>query len=639
MLSWFAPVLAQTIMLVMMALNRRWLFAAMLAPGILTCMVSAMANLSRARRRGSAARDEAGDGRHGMGAAGDPDAAMPAGGRATRAQGAQRGSGFPAIESRPLESLLLGGRDGTPTTPVGHGTGTRTAPATLSWRHVLRQWTCADLSSGPVVALGADGPVRLDLSASGPHALVAGTTGSGKSLFLEAWCASYAFLMPPTRLNFVLLDFKGGATFRAIGRLPHAAGCVSDLDLRHATRALKAIEAELKRRERLVADHHATRLDQLPDPPPRLIVMVDEFHALKDQLPGYVDRLVALASLGRSLGMNLVLCTQNPMGQLSPQLKANVNLNVCLRVRDALQSKEMLGTDAAGDIPAGMPGAAWIHDGDGVVAMRCAPLSDAPAFTDACALAGRFLGLARRDPLFSPPLPRVVARGSPAMIALRDDGVTTHPLTLDPRRGPVAIVGPSGRGKTALLDAMHRALVALRVPVLRCRPDELGGPPLPPSSIDATPGPVIAGPGPSDGRTGMDPGLSDKISGIGESCGTNASSDAGAMPRFALLVDDADALLDPMGGHPGRQTFLDALSRPGPFVAFCVSSARHLRHPEHCSVRFLFPCGDKTADTFAGIPTWMHGEFSPDDCQTPGRAALLDGAHAWIVQCVAPASA
>lgn len=574
-LAWFAPAVAQCVMLAVMVLDRRWLFVAMMAPGIVTCLVSAMANVPRLRQRQRERRERA--------AAGGASAAS--GSQAASGHGNEGDGGrFPDLATVPLESLLVTG--------APHGgppDGVR-----VDWRQVLRQWCCGDMAAGVPVGLGVDGTMGLDLVSLGPHALVAGTTGSGKSLFLEAWCASFAFAMPPERLNFVFLDFKGGSTFRAIRRLPHAVGCVSDLDLRHARRALKAIEAELKRRERMAASQHVAGFDQMTDPPPRLIVVVDEFHALKDQLPGYVDRLVSLASLGRSLGMNLVLCTQNPMGQLSPQLKANINLNVCLRVRDTMQSKELIGSGLAGRIPAALPGAAWAHDGDRTVPLRCAPLADARSFADACGLAHRFRGGSSPVPLFSPPLPRSVTREGHAVIAMVDDGVATRPLELDPTRGPIAIVGPPGRGKTTLLATIGEALEDLGIPVARRSPEGLAEP-LPP---------------PPPSRRGI--------------------------PSWALLVDDADALLDPMGGHPGRARLLEALRRPGPFVAFCLTSARHLRHPEHCAVRVVFPCGDKTADTFAGIPPAMHGEFSPDDCHTPGRAALVDGARHWPVQCASP---
>lgn len=99
----------------------------------------------------------------------------------------------------------------------------------------------------------------------------------------------------PEHLNFVFLDFKGGSAFRKLERLPHTVGSVCDLDLAHAVRALRALEAELTRREQLSAAVHASDIRDMVNPPPRLIVVIDEFHALKDQLPDYVNRLVRIA--------------------------------------------------------------------------------------------------------------------------------------------------------------------------------------------------------------------------------------------------------------------------------------------------------------------------------------------------------
>ncbi|MFR4489301.1 MAG: hypothetical protein ACLT3W_05495 [Bifidobacterium pseudocatenulatum] len=112
------------------------------------------------------------------------------------------------------------------------------------------------------------------------------------------------------------------------------------------------------------------------NPPPRLIVVIDEFHALKDQLPDYVNRLVRIASLGRSLGMYLIACTQNPMGQVSADMKANMSVSICLRVRDRLQSCELLGDGRAADLSPAMPGAAFCNDSEQVTAFRCATAAD-----------------------------------------------------------------------------------------------------------------------------------------------------------------------------------------------------------------------------------------------------------------------
>ena len=119
---------------------------------------------------------------------------------------------------------------------------------------------------------------------------------------------------PPDRLHFVFLDFKGGSAFSVIERLPHTVGSVCDLDLNHAVRALRGAGAGAATQEHLVAAERVGSIGQLQSPPPSLIVVIDEFHALNNQLPDYVDRLVRIASLGRSLGMHVIACTQNPLG-------------------------------------------------------------------------------------------------------------------------------------------------------------------------------------------------------------------------------------------------------------------------------------------------------------------------------------
>lgn len=187
---------------------------------------------------------------------------------------------------------------------------------------------------------------------------MAGTTGSGKSVLLQDWCVALAATHPSQALQFVLLDFKGGSAMERLCALPHVRGCVNDLDLKYATRALRALERELDRRERLAAALGVSDLMHAACPVARLVIVVDEFHMLHGQLPDYIDRLVRIASLGRSLGMHLVACTQNPLGQISASMKANMSLRICLRVRDALQSQEMIGSDAAAHLSA-VPPPAW----------------------------------------------------------------------------------------------------------------------------------------------------------------------------------------------------------------------------------------------------------------------------------------
>ena len=264
-------------------------------------------------------------------------------------------------------------------------------------------------------------------------------------------------------LNFVFLDFKGGSAFRKLERLPHTVGSVCDLDLAHAVRALRALEAELTRREQLSAAVHASDIRDMVNPPPRLIVVIDEFHALKDQLPDYVNRLVRIASLGRSLGMYLIACTQNPMGQVSADMKANMSVSICLRVRDRLQSCELLGDGRAADLSPAMPGAAFCNDSEQVTAFRCATARDIDAVCRQIAFASRFVGSPPQPSLFTAPLPRhvkdrTVADHAPQRIrfGLADDGINLREATVSLTGGNIGVIGPQGRGKTTLLKTLAR---------------------------------------------------------------------------------------------------------------------------------------------------------------------------------------
>ena len=232
------------------------------------------------------------------------------------------------------------------------------------WRHP---------ASGPVpIGRGSDGDVGIDLFSDGPHALVAGTTGSGKSLLLQTWLLSMALAQPPRRLRFVLIDFKGGATFSPLKGLPHTDSVLDDFDSGLAFRALVSIRAEITHRERVLADHGCADVADLPDPPPRLVVVIDEFHALMATHPRAADLLEHLTALGRSLGVHLVLATQRPMGVVTGQMKANINIRVCLRVRDETDSFDVIGTEAGAYLPADKPGAACLDSGISVTQFRVA---------------------------------------------------------------------------------------------------------------------------------------------------------------------------------------------------------------------------------------------------------------------------
>jgi S-DNA-T family DNA segregation ATPase FtsK/SpoIIIE len=238
--------------------------------------------------------------------------------------------------------------------------------ATLAqrWRHTPR-------STRFVLGAGAGGPVVLDLAGDGPHALVGGTTGSGKSELLITLVASLATVNRPDELSFVLVDYKGGAAFGECRDLPHVVGLVTDLDPQLTERALRSLEAELKRRERLLADHGvgdlAAYLDLRARPGSdaprlaRLVIVVDEFRSLAEDLPDFVAGLVRIASLGRSLGVHLVVATQRPGGVVTADMRANIGLRIALRVRDSVDSYDVLDVPDAATLPAGLPGRALVR--------------------------------------------------------------------------------------------------------------------------------------------------------------------------------------------------------------------------------------------------------------------------------------
>ncbi|MCW2739592.1 MAG: domain containing protein [Blastococcus sp.] len=220
-----------------------------------------------------------------------------------------------------------------------------------------------------VTTLGAtaQGPVEIDLCRSGPHALVAGTTGSGKSELLQTLIAGLARNHPPDRCSFLLVDYKGGAAFADAASLPHTVGLLTDLDGQSTARALQSLTAELTRREEILAAHRAADIAELPDTVElaRLVIVVDEFATLVEELPTFVPGLISIAQRGRSLGVHLVLATQRPSGVVSPDIRANCTLRICLRTTDEADSRDVLGTPEAALLPVTIPGRAYLRAGSG----------------------------------------------------------------------------------------------------------------------------------------------------------------------------------------------------------------------------------------------------------------------------------
>jgi S-DNA-T family DNA segregation ATPase FtsK/SpoIIIE len=245
---------------------------------------------------------------------------------------------------------------------------------------VLARWRAGGPDPRPAAPVGVceDGVFSVDFVADGPHGLVGGTTGAGKSELLRTLVASLSASVDPDHLTFVLIDFKGGSAFDECARLPHTVGMVTDLDEHLAERALRCLDAELRFRERLLRDAGAIDLSDYlrkgaDQALPRLLVIIDEFARLRAELPDFIDALVGVAQRGRSLGVHMLLATQRPQGAINDTIKANTNLRIALRVQEANDSRDVIDVSDAAAIPRGAPGRAYVRLGPNeVVAIQSA---------------------------------------------------------------------------------------------------------------------------------------------------------------------------------------------------------------------------------------------------------------------------
>ncbi len=250
-------------------------------------------------------------------------------------------------------------------------------PGNVTAASIAQRWLVSRSQGSPVrlrsvIGVDATGPFHLDLSAHGPHALVAGTTGAGKSELLQAWVLSLAAQFGPHALQFLFVDYKGGAAFAQCSKLPHSAGIITDLNPTLAARALTSLRAELRRRELFLATAGAKDLDQLesqgdPHAPARLVIVVDEFAALVREVPGFVEGMIDIAQRGRSLGLHLILATQRPAGVVTDAMKANLAMRIALRLPDDSDSLDVLGDKAASRLDPHVPGRALVVRGASVV--------------------------------------------------------------------------------------------------------------------------------------------------------------------------------------------------------------------------------------------------------------------------------
>lgn len=230
--------------------------------------------------------------------------------------------------------------------------------------NVLQRWSSnqANRALSIPLGLGAGGKsLMFDMheKSYGPHGLVAGTTGSGKSELLQSLLLGLAVNYHPHEVAFVLIDYKGGGMANAFQGLPHLVGTITNLGGNQINRALASIKSELLRRQRLFSDASVTSIDQyiilyrnkeVSLPLPHLIMVVDEFAELKSDQPEFMKELVSAARVGRSLGIHLILATQKPSGVVDDQIWSNSRFKLCLKVQTPSDSQEMLKRPEAAEI-------------------------------------------------------------------------------------------------------------------------------------------------------------------------------------------------------------------------------------------------------------------------------------------------
>ncbi len=334
-----------------------------------------------------------------------------------------------------------------PVRDVSAGVGAADLPRTVSLATLLdlpepsgeliaERWRSSAASPALRGVLGVTpaGPFAIDLRADGPHALVGGTTGSGKSELLQTLIASLAVSVAPDRLAFLLVDYKGGAAFKDCIDLPHSVGMVTDLDEHETHRALVSLEAELKRREEVLRAAGAKDLLELERrdraaAPPSLVIVVDEFATLAREVPAFVEGIVDVAQRGRSLGVHVVLATQRPSGAVTDNIRANTELRIALRVAGVAESEDVIDAPDAARLPRSVPGRALARTGPSELT-----LFQAAYVGGRTSRARSDRGVVVRDLRFGVPVHERVARGASSVRPGGEEAVTDLVVLVDAAR-------------------------------------------------------------------------------------------------------------------------------------------------------------------------------------------------------------
>jgi S-DNA-T family DNA segregation ATPase FtsK/SpoIIIE len=433
-------------------------------------------------------------------------------------------------------------------------------------------------------AVGSDGEqaVVLDLVSHGPHAIVGGTTGSGKSELLVSWVLAMAAERSPSDVTFLFVDFKGGASFGALTELPHSVGVLTDLDAEQSLRALASLGAELRYRERTLAAQGLRSVDESEAPPfPRLVVVVDEYAAVVDTFPALHAAFSDVAARGRSLGVHLVLCTQRPAGVVRDGILANCALRLCLRVTSAADSVAVLGSDAAVLLPPRPLGRALVSVAGEQPALFQVAHSSAG---DVARVTERWAGFPRSRAPWLPPLLPLLERAGIDTGPPSDDlpfGLVDVPAEqaqpvarYRPRQqGSLLVLGAAGSGKSGVLAAIAAASTTL--------------------TVTRVPGELAR--------------MWDVL--------TNALEGAVGAPRV-LLIDDIDTMIAGCAEthRDGLVDLLSRLLREGPGLGvFCVLTAARAGGMLHgivtlCGSRLVLRMPDRAEHALAG----GEGPYAPN---------------------------
>jgi S-DNA-T family DNA segregation ATPase FtsK/SpoIIIE len=207
----------------------------------------------------------------------------------------------------------------------------------------------------------------------GPHGVIGGMPGSGKSELIQTIICSLALNNHPEHLNFILMDFGGGITIEPFKKLPHVAGLLTEQDLQETYRIIESVEGEIDQRLALLVEEKVNNIKEYnsktPKPAkpfPYLVVIIDEFTEMKEKAQELYDKLGRIARLGRKVGIHLIMATQRPDGAVNVELSANVQFYICLRVANADQSRSLLGTLDAYKIASDTPGRGYFKVGQEV---------------------------------------------------------------------------------------------------------------------------------------------------------------------------------------------------------------------------------------------------------------------------------